>query len=167
MFIIERGDAYDCIFAYKDKNYKEIRGDSMSFKRRASQQSHMDQLDASMQHARDALNAEYIRGELIRWNNQLKYLQRLVNKTNDDWYIKRAASDCVAALATPYSENQYDAGFVEGIRLMQKKVLEKAIEMSPYFRHDPILALLDLAKTGMLNTLIDYIEQLEKCVERM
>ena len=109
----------------------------------------------------------YSRGELIRWNNQLKYLQRLVNKTKDDWYLKRAASDCVAVITTPYSENQYDEGFVEGIRLMQKKVLEKAIEISPYFRHDPILALLDLAETGMLNTLIDYIEQLEKCLERM
>lgn len=139
----------------------------MYLKKRASQQNYMAQLDASMRQARDGLIAEYIRGELIRWNNQLKYLQRLVNKTKDDWYLKRAASDCVAAIATPYSADKYDASFVEGIKLMQKKVLAKAIEMSPYFRHDPILALLDLAETNKLNTLIDYIEQLEKCVERM
>lgn len=139
----------------------------MTFKKRASQQSHMDQLNASMRQARDGLIAEYIRGELIRWNNQLKYLQRLVTKTNDDWYIRRASSDCIAAVTSPYSTNQYDADFIEGIQLMQKKVISKAIELIPYFREDPVQALIDYAESGMLSNLINYIEQLERCLERM
>lgn len=138
-----------------------------SKKYRSSQQDYVNSLSASWRQARDGLIAEYIRGVLIEWNNQLGYLQRLIMRADDDWYIERAANDCAASITYPYSVPQYEADFVEGIQMIQNKVISKAQELNSSFRYNPTRGLLEIGSIDRLSELMEFINQLEKCLERM
>ena len=138
-----------------------------SIKHRASQQDYANSLSDSMRQARDRLIAEYIRGVMIEWNNQLRYLQCLIKRAEDDWYIERAAADCAASITYPYSVPQYEADFVEGIQMIQNKVLSKAQELNSSFRYNPVRGLLEIAGSDQFDELVKYFNQLEKCLERM
>ena len=88
-------------------------------------------------------------------------------RADDDWYIERAANDCAASITYPYSVPQYEADFVEGIQMIQNKVISKAQELNSSFRYNPTRGLLEIGSIDRLSELMEFINQLEKCLERM
>ena len=140
----------------------------MLFKKNTSKQERLNQLDERMRRAHDGLIAEYIRGELINWNNQLGRLKRAVSKSDyEDWYIERVADDFVKSITGSTEIYHYERDFLEAIQLFKEHIISKAVEIDPDFNVYPSYSLIELAHDGRLNELIDEINELEKCVRRI
>lgn len=134
----------------------------MFFKNKKSRRFDFETAKREYKDARAALIGERIRGELISWNNRLKYLSRLLKKDSEDWLILSAAKECYFALSFPYPANEYPADFRAGVFVMQNKITDFIMNLSPDYQYNPVNSLINIAGSGSIESLIDYIEELEK-----
>lgn len=106
---------------------------------------------------------EQIRGELITWEQDFSYLNRIINSNVDDkeWRVRTATEDCIDDITFCYSGGDYYPEFCSGMREMERRVKEKLISISPFFMRNPTENLQQLAYDGRINEIISYIETLE------
>ena len=108
-----------------------------------------------------------IYNELLLLQNNLKYLNRIMNiESRDEWYIRRVASDCYSLITKPFSSEK-NKDFFEGITIIRNQIIEMIKVTIADTRAIHTLTFLDLVESNKVEIIIDYIEEILECLERI
>lgn len=150
---------------------------SLFGKEKIAREEKIKQLEKANSNTKEKLIREQIRGELIKWSNQLSYMSRLNdiiasnpynNTSNTDFYYINAANEFIETVNFNFCNycNVYPE-FISGINIMSEKVNKMLANMDIYYLISPVDSLVSLAKANKLNPIVNYVDELATAVISM